>query len=175
MIKCNNCGSVLPDNAKFCTNCGAEITAATSTPLKESLESTVESAAKGVKSAVEQTIRAPGGTVRSIPISIILSIVTCGIYGIWWVCQLNREVNEAAGKRDYLGGVAVILLSIVTCSIYFLYWAYKMGTNVESIRQQRGKPGGSSPIIYLVLSFFGLSIVALAIMQSELNDLYLGQ
>jgi len=64
---------------------------------------------------------------------------------------------------------------MITCSIYFHYWNYKMGENIESIKQNHGKPAGSSQIIYLVLSLFGLSIVSCAIMQSELNDLYLRQ
>ena len=31
---------------------------------------------------------------RSIPLSIVLSIITCGIYGIYWFVSLTDEVNE---------------------------------------------------------------------------------
>ena len=37
---------------------------------------------------------------RSIVVSILLSIVTCGIYGIYWFVKLNDELNEAAGKQN---------------------------------------------------------------------------
>ena len=36
---------------------------------------------------------------RSIATSIVLSIVTCGIYGIYWLIVLNDEV-KAAAKDD---------------------------------------------------------------------------
>ena len=59
-----------------------------------------------------------------------------------------------------------IVLSIVTCGIYGIYWNYKMG---QALDEARGTPGGSQGIVYLLLSLFGLDIVAFALMQSELN------
>lgn len=60
-------------------------------------------------------------TQRNIAVSIILTIVTCGIYGIVWFVMLNDEIRNAS--KDYgmpSGGVA-FLLTIVTCGIYGIY------------------------------------------------------
>lgn len=34
---------------------------------------------------------------RSIPLYIILTIVTCGIFGLYWFVCLTDETNEASG------------------------------------------------------------------------------
>lgn len=105
---------------------------------------------------------------RSIPLCIILSIITCGIYGLYWMCCLNDDVNEVTGRPGTTGGM-VVLFTIITCGIYGIYWAYKMGDKLDQARRERGVAPGSLAILYLVLDIIGLSIVSWALMQSELN------
>ena len=62
-----------------------------------------------------------------------------------------------------------IILSIVTCGIYGIYWAWKTGDKLDASRARHGVVPGSFAILFLVLNLFGLSVVTLAIMQSELN------
>lgn len=105
---------------------------------------------------------------RSIAVSIILSLVTCGIYGIYWMIVLNDDINIISGRNGTSGGM-VFLLSLVTCGIYALYWEYQMGMAVEAMHTSRGEPNGSAPVVYLVLGIFGFSIVSYALMQNEIN------
>lgn len=108
---------------------------------------------------------------RSIPVSIILSIITCGIYGIYWFVCLTNEVNTLSNREgDTSGGVA-FLLTLITCGIYGIYWAYKMGEKLEQARTNRGMQPGNSSIVYLLLQLFGLGIIGYALMQSEINTL----
>lgn len=107
---------------------------------------------------------------RSIPVCIILSIVTCGIYGIYWFICLNNDANTASNTYGTSGGMAA-LFSIITCGLYGIYWAYKQGEKIDAAKNSRGIPSGNSAILYLVLYIFGLSIVAYAIMQDELNQM----
>ena len=51
---------------------------------------------------------------RSIPLSVILTIVTCGLYGLYWIIKLNDEINQLAGEPNATSSGMVILLSIVT-------------------------------------------------------------
>lgn len=110
-------------------------------------------------------------TKRSIGVAILLSIITCGIYGIYWFVVVtddtNRSLNDANGTS---GGVAV-LLSIVTCGIYGLYWAYKQGEKLDAAKNMRGMPSSNSGILYLVLDIFGLGIISIALMQDSLNKI----
>lgn len=107
---------------------------------------------------------------RNIAVCIILSIVTCGIYGIYWFICLNNDTNTASNTFGTSGGVA-FLLTLVTCNIYGIYWAYKQGEKIDAAKANRGIPSSNSGILYLILTLFGFGIVAWALMQNELNQL----
>lgn len=108
---------------------------------------------------------------RNIGISIFLSIITCGIYGIFWFISLTDDTNAVSGQSGTTGGMA-FLLSLVTCGIYGIYWAYRVGEKIDTAWAARGRVGGSdTKIIYLLLSIFGLSIITWALAQNELNKI----
>lgn len=106
---------------------------------------------------------------RSLATCIILSLVTCGIYGIYWYICLADDVNTVTGRGGMSGGV-VFLLTLVTCGIYGIIWAYQAGEALDALRVSHGRATGSQGILYLVLNLFGLGIVTYALMQNELND-----
>ncbi|MCR5201535.1 MAG: DUF4234 domain-containing protein [Lachnospiraceae bacterium] len=103
---------------------------------------------------------------RNIAVAILLSIVTCGIYEIYWFVKMNDEVNRLSGHPDATSGVVAFLLSLVTCGIYSLYWLYIMGTRCD---EMKGETNGSSGILYLVLALFGLGIVSWCLIQDNIN------
>ena len=145
---CGQCGAPNDESAKFCINCGA--------PLGEWQET---------RSAEPDRVIYTSIAPRSIALSIVLSIITFGIYGLYWIYKLNNEVNELAEDPIAPGGGMVIFLMIVTFGIYGLYWLYKMGQKCDYIRQVNG----SSGILYLILGIFGLGIVADALIQDTIN------
>ncbi|KMW10427.1 DUF4234 domain-containing protein [Enterocloster citroniae] len=108
---------------------------------------------------------------RNVAVAIILSIVTCGIYAIYWQVCLVNDVNKVKEDESAKSGIVVFLLSIVTCSIYWLYWVFKTGECIDSAKTANGTPTLSRGLVYLLLSIFGLGIVAIAILQSDLNSL----
>ena len=107
---------------------------------------------------------------RSIAVCIILSIITCGIYGIYWFIVLTDDANTASGTAGTTGGIA-FLLSLVTCGIYGLYWMYKQGEKIDTAKTSRGQSSSNTGILYLILAILGLGIVSYALMQNELNQL----
>lgn len=109
---------------------------------------------------------------REVGLSIVLSLITCGIYSIYWMIVLTDDIAEASGDHSISGGMA-FLLSLVTCGIYGIYWAYKMGEHLNLAKRNRGFSGDgeNSPIMYLLLQMFGLGIINYALMQSDLNKL----
>lgn len=106
---------------------------------------------------------------RSIVVCLILSIVTCGIYSIYWFICLTNEVNDLSGEGGTSGGVA-FLFTLITCGIYGLYWAYKMGDKLDIAKQKRGITASNGGILYLILFIFG-GIIAYALIQHEINNL----
>lgn len=106
---------------------------------------------------------------RSIGICILLSIVTCGIYGLYWFVVLTDELNQESGETNATGGGMSLLLTIVTCNIYGWYWAYKQGEKVDKVKTMNGQPSSNSGILYVILQFLGLGIIAYALMQDTIN------
>ena len=102
-------------------------------------------------------------------LAIILSIVTCGIYGIFWIISLTNDANKVADRPTDTSAGMVILLTIITCGIYGIYWNYKMGQKIYEAGQRYNKQINDNSVLYLVLSLFGLAIVNYALMQSDLN------
>lgn len=108
---------------------------------------------------------------RNIAVCIVLTLVTCGIYGIYWIVCLTNDVNTVSGDVNGTSGGMVVLLTIVTCGIYGIYWAYKQGEKLEFTKNNRGIPSSNSGVLYLILQIFGFGIIAYALMQNELNKL----
>lgn len=102
-------------------------------------------------------------------VSIILSIVTCGIYGIYWFICINNDSNTLAEDHDSPSGGIAFLLSLITCGIYLFIWNYKMGKKVYAIQLKNNVDATDNSILFLILSLCGLSIVNYFLIQTELN------
>lgn len=150
---CSNCGKEISENSAFCPSCGTPIGG--TNPNQNNSNNT--------------SINAPVLEYRDIAIAIILSIVTCGIYGIFWIISLTNDANKVADRPTDTSGGMVILLTLITCGIYGIYWNYKMGQKIYEAGQRYNKSISDNSVLYLVLSLFGLQIVNYALMQSDLN------
>lgn len=107
---------------------------------------------------------------RNIVVCIILTIITCGIYGIYWMYKLTEEVGGWSGDRSISPGGAVIF-SLITCGIYAVYWCYRMGKQIYQAEMNNGMMASDDSVLFVVLSIFGLGIVVYAILQSRINNL----
>ncbi|WP_130863546.1 DUF4234 domain-containing protein [Bacilliculturomica massiliensis] len=108
---------------------------------------------------------------RNIALCIVFSIITCGIYGLYWLACLADDTNRASSRTNETSGVLVVVFSIITCNIYHIYWCYKAGEKIDEARQMRGLAAKNSGIVYLLLTLFGLSVVSWALLQNELNEI----
>ncbi len=152
MAFCQNCGAPIDDSANVCPQCGKAV------------------------NNTQQAQPAPAvGTVtfpikkREIVTCIILSIITCGIYGLYWYFCLVNDLNTAVPQPGDQGAGMVLLLSIITCGIYSWFWLYKAGEKSEKIKAMVGEAPGSSSILYLLLAIFSLGIVVYCLIQNDLN------
>ena len=50
---------------------------------------------------------------RDIVVAIILSLVTCGIYGIYWFIVMTDDVKTASGDTQLASGGVAFLLTLV--------------------------------------------------------------
>ena len=108
---------------------------------------------------------------RNVALCVILSIVTIGIYGLFWMAQINNCVNELADPPKKTSGVVAVLLTIITCNIYGIYWAYKMGGMLDAALAKRSMPTQNRSVFYLILQVIGLGFVGWILMQSTINSM----
>lgn len=107
---------------------------------------------------------------RSVGLAIILSLITCGIYGIYWFITMTNDVGKLSGDSTFTGGKN-FLLTLVTCGIWSFIWAYQVGKQVEEAQRQRGLMTSDNSVLYIILTLFGLGIVTYALVQSDVNKM----
>ena len=103
---------------------------------------------------------------RNIGLAILFTIITCGIYGIYWFICLVNDVKTVTGDESLPTGGMAFLLSIITCGIYEFYLFYKMGKSLYDNKVTND----DNSIIYLVLPLFGFSIINYCLIQHTLNQ-----
>ena len=107
---------------------------------------------------------------RDLSVSVALTIVTCGIYGLFWFLCLHKDTQKLSGKTSCSAGVA-FLLRLLTCNIYGLIWVYQRGKLIREAYQKRGHDKFEYSELYLLLSLIGLEVVSYALIQRELNKI----
>ena len=94
---------------------------------------------------------------RSFVKWLVLSVVTLGIYNLYWIHKLAKDVNkicEGDGKKTS-GLLQYILLGIVTLGIYDFAWLFMTADRMADIAPKyNAKVKGNSTVILLSLIFF---------------------
>lgn len=167
---CRNCGNEMHPEAVFCVKCGVPVgkgnhfcpTCGAPTHEEAAFCTTCGVALQTNAKQKPATNIAP----RGLALAIVLSIVTCGFYAIYWFVKLTDELNELADTKDEPSGVVCFLLNLVTCGIYGIYWSYMMGKKQEMMEE---KGGSTTAILYLVLAIVGFGIINYALIQDAIN------
>lgn len=110
---------------------------------------------------------------KSIGLCIVLSLVTCGIYSIYWLYTIAKDLNDLCASQNQEKGPdagLVVVLSIVTCGIYLIYYMWKAGKMVSSLTKN-GQRMSDDSVVLMVLAILQLSIVSYCILQSNINGL----
>lgn len=105
---------------------------------------------------------------RNIGVCILLSIITLGIYDIYWLYLLVKNTRSIQKDTNDCTGE---MLCLIFLPFYSLYWWYTRGEKVKQGFSEHNYTSIGNGVIYLILSIFGLSIVSMAIMQSDFNSL----
>ncbi len=95
--------------------------------------------------------------------AIILSIVTCGIYMIYWAVCMAKEAVSVKDEND--NALVEILLFLFLCPVGFYLAEKKLAEGCEA----KGIAHKDNSVLYLILGFVGLGIVNFFMMQSDLN------
>jgi hypothetical protein len=93
---------------------------------------------------------------RGLASFIILSIITFGIYGLYWIHKLAKDVNTICeGDGKHTGGLLkYLLLGLITFGIYDLIWLYMLGDRLQDNAPKYNltfKESGAAVLIWCVL------------------------
>lgn len=87
----------------------------------------------------------------------LLALITFGIYGIYWEVKTKGELKQQ--------GADIPTAWLIIIPLANLYWLWKYALGVEQVSK-----GKISAVLVLILMLL-LSIVGMAILQSEFNKL----
>ena len=102
---------------------------------------------------------------RNIVTCIILGIVTCCIYFLYWAIMLAKEAVSVKDPAD--SGVLEIVLMLFLPFLGFFLAEKKFAEGCAA----KGIAHDDRSIIYLILGILGLGIVNFCMMQNDLNGL----
>ena len=100
---------------------------------------------------------------------LVLSIITCGIYLIYWNIKAAEVMNAVAEKEVISQPVATFAGCCFPVNLYFYYLAGKEG--LPAIYEKTGEFGRDQSTLLLILGFF-CPMVAAMIVQGDINKLY---
>ncbi len=107
----------------------------------------------------------------SIPVYLILTLITCGLFNLYWNYKQMEACNYLLKKQEFRFSHWLIF-SILTCGIYHIFYQYKMGSAIVEIQRNFNRAAFDSlPIISCLVTIFGLSIVVDCIHQHEINKI----
>lgn len=106
---------------------------------------------------------------KNIAVCVLLSILTLGIYVLFWMASIANSINELDNNGDKnVKGVMVVLFNFLTCGAYGLYWDYKTGERVDKLKNANGIPTQNNTAIkYMFLDAF---VVAITTICSRVPD-----
>jgi hypothetical protein len=185
MIYCTKCGQANDDAARVCMSCGATFTGRGSsdpqpftTADPAATESQQQQPGSPWTTPLEPAYMQPQpsgiitpGEKRDPIMVLILGILTCGIYAVYWTYKTSSEIKDALGREDINPALDAVL-TFVTCFIWLIYLAYKYPQLLLQLQDKAGLPRNDISLISLILAIVGLSPVSFFMIQSELNNVW---
>lgn len=193
MKYCSNCNKEYGNEVNACPDCGSQLiektsgfvdlddTATTTPPTtpesahKESLPITTTNNDIITQQNIQVQRPQFGSRVEKLGLisMLLLSCITCGIYGLYWITKLADIVHTLVGRRTTASGGKLVFYTIITCGIYALVFYYNMAKSLNEAKDQRSMPGdrisAGTCIFFMFIPFLGL--VSLHWIISAVNEI----
>ena len=100
---------------------------------------------------------------------LLLGIVTCGLYLIYWNIKAAQVLNAVAEREVISQPIAVVAGCCLPVNLYFYYLTGRDA--LPKLYEKVGEAQKDNAILLLVLGFF-FPMVAAMIIQGDINKLY---
>jgi len=168
-MKCSYCGSENPDGSAFCKNCGAPLNSGQSSHTSMENRPKSDTTQGSASNVTNGSGNASGGagannyrghaiitTKRGMIKFVVFSIITLGIYNLYFYYAMARDLNiicDGDGNKT-AGLIKMLLLSFITLGIYYFYWCYKFANRVRDNAPRYGVTvyqGGGTILLWMLL------------------------
>ncbi|NLZ70898.1 MAG: DUF4234 domain-containing protein [Clostridiaceae bacterium] len=114
--------------------------------------------------------KGPVGKMRNPATVLLLSIITCGIYGIIWMYQISNEINDYTRAKltepnySWIG---------IFCGVFTYINIYKIDQALVQIDRVEGRTSESRFLLWIILSIFGIGTLMMYYqVQESLNHIW---
>lgn len=167
-MNCPHCGQQIANNVQVCPFCGKFVAQQYSAPQQQYSAPQQQYGAPQQQYGAPQQQYAPSPRAslecnRSFVKFLLLTIVTCGIYGIITYYKITEDINTICRPYDnktttnYL--VATLLLGPITCGIYPIIWMHKLCNRIGDNLKHRGLATDFSASTFWLWNVLGSMIV----------------
>ena len=107
---------------------------------------------------------------RSIATLILLTLVTCGIYGLYYTYVSAQELENEIGEQLKFSPVILVVLCLCLGVVGYVLYGMTMNEALNKVREKKGLPAVDNQVIYMVLGFV-FPLILLVLVQNEINKL----
>lgn len=138
MLPCDFCSEWIPALSKTCRFCRSDL----SSPYGGTL----------IRPRSQQQIdrRKTIALERSVPVALVLSLVTLGVYGYYLHYAVAQELGNHHGKKA-IHPLRDVVLSIATLGVYGIYSIYRYCRLLQEVSVEEGLPGRDVMLSCLIL------------------------
>ena len=108
-------------------------------------------------------------TKRSVASVVLLTIITCGIYGVWWTWVTCKAMQEQ-GKITRIPPVLTVLMMLFYSGVGGALLGLDADDNLNAIKEMHGMPKTDNKVLWIILGVI-IPIVVMALVQNEINQM----
>lgn len=117
---------------------------------------------------------------RDVVLYTVLTVVTCGLFGLYWIAKFTNDVHRWSGRPATASGGKAVLYMVLTCTLYFYYWIYKIGGELVDARRERSLPADSVSntmytVVTVVMTFLTALFTTLQMLGENFDAMHKGE
>ncbi len=100
---------------------------------------------------------------RNIIKCVIYTILTFGIYGLYWISKLESEFAKENNREKK--GTYLVVYALLTLGTYKTVWLYKIGKDLEKIGRV------DNTYFYAIIDMLSFGLISMILLQLEVNNI----
>ncbi|MBQ9802165.1 MAG: DUF4234 domain-containing protein [Clostridia bacterium] len=106
-------------------------------------------------------------TKRNVAAVVIFSLITFGIYAVWWT-YVTCEALQQQGRKTSIPPILTTLLMFFYSSAGGALLGYDADDNINAIKRMHGMREEDNKVLWLILGLL-IPVVTIALVQHEIN------